>query len=131
MTSLDTLLDMATYFKEHPPREGDREGLLKEVFLHPGHRLQIRLLASRDVGYGLWRDEQLAEKGIFGADHDSRQFAEKLYEAIADDLSIRNLQHLVEVFTLALASEEARRQAALARISKEQFGLPVETTPKA
>jgi len=131
MTSLDTLLDMAAFFKAHPPREGDREGPAQEVFLYAGQRLQLRMLTSRDIGYGLWRDEKLAEHGVFGADHDSRQFAQTLYEALADHLSIRNLEHLVEVFTLALASEEARRQAALTRLQSNSESLDGQPKVKA
>ncbi len=112
---LDTLLDMARHFKAYPPREGDREGELKEVFLHPGQRLQLRMVRTQDIGYGLWREDKLAEHGVFGAESDSLQFAERLYAAIEGELSIRNLEHLVQVFSKALKTERDRREAWLAR----------------
>lgn len=111
------LLDLNQYTKDHPPRdEGEgawREKERHELFLHPGVRVRLAIDQSVELGYGLWRDEQLAEAGIFASDADSLAFAQRLNATLGEHLSIRNLQHILEVLGAELATAEARRQAAI------------------
>ncbi len=113
------LLDIAQFVKDHPPRdygEGQwREREQHELFLHPGVRIRLGIDQARDLGFGLWRDEQLAEAGIYAANEDSLAFAKRLDETLGQHLSIRNLQHLVGVLTDSLNEAEARRQEAIQR----------------
>lgn len=113
------LLDIAQFVKDHPPRdygEGQwRERESHELFLHPHVRVRLAIDQAADIGFGLWRDDQLAEAGVYAADEDSLAFAKRLNETLGDHLSIRNLQHLVAVLSAALDEAESRRQAAIAR----------------
>lgn len=103
------LMDMAAWSENHPPSEGWRSTPLKPIHLHSHLRVQIELQQARDISYGFARSEDLAELGVFAAELDSMSFAQGLLDAMRDELSIRNLQHLVRVFAGALKEEEDRR----------------------
>lgn len=116
------LLDLNQFAKDYPPRDdGDgcwREKESHELFLQPGVRVRLHIDHTPDIGYGLWRDDKLGEAGIHAADEDSKAFAERLEATLGDHFSIRNLQHLVQVFTDALQTAEASRQASIARMNR-------------
>jgi hypothetical protein len=102
------LLDLAQFVIDHPPRDyGDgswSERETHELYLHAGTRVRIAVDQARDIGYGLWRDEQLGAVGIFASDADSRAFAGRLNATLGQHLSRRNLEHLIEVFGRELAA---------------------------
>lgn len=62
------------------------------------------------AGRELHRKDVLAEAGICEAELDSASFAQGLVAALADNLSIRDLEALVAAFSLELATQEALRQ---------------------
>jgi hypothetical protein len=111
-----SLLDLNQFVKDHPPRdfgEGPwRERAAHELFLQPSVRVRLAIDQVADIGFGLWRDEKLAEEGIYASDADSLAFASRLNATLGEFLSIRNLEHLVKVLSEELAEAEARRQAA-------------------
>ena len=111
------LLDLNQFTTDYPPRDhGDgawRERESHELFLKPTTRVRLSIDRASDLGQGLWRDEKLAEAGIFASDADSLAFAERLNDTLGQHLSIRNLEHLVQVFARQLAESELERQAAI------------------
>lgn len=111
------LLDLNQFANDYPPRdhgEGPwRERESHELYLTPATRVRIAVDRTSDVGYGLWRQEQLAEAGIFACDADSLAFAERLNATLGEHLSIRNLEHIIQVLARQLATSEQERQAAL------------------
>lgn len=83
---------------------------------HPRIRWRVtREVADADIGFGLDRNERLADAGICVAEADTREFAKNLVEALADDLSIRDLKCLVDAFSQELAEQQAQRECRLAR----------------
>lgn len=118
-TDTHPLLDLNQYAKDHPPRdygEGQwREKESHELFIHPSLRVRLAIDQAADIGYGLWRDEQLAEAGIYASDADSQAFAQRLNATLGEHLSIRNLQHIIQVLSAELQAAEARRAEAMAR----------------
>jgi hypothetical protein len=111
------LLDLNQFAKDHPPRDQGfgtwRERESHELFLTPATRVRIAVDRTSDVGRGLWRDEQLAAAGIFACDADSLAFAERLNATLGEHLSIRNLEHIIQVLARQLATSELERQAAV------------------
>lgn len=113
------LLDLNKFAQDHPPRDDGngqwRERETHELFTKPATRVRLAIDSTPDIGYGLWRDEKLAEAGIFAGDADSLAFAERMNATLGEHLSIRNLEHLVQVFARELATRQAERLTALAR----------------
>lgn len=111
------LLDLNQFAKDHPPRDhGEGAWVERErhvLFLRAGTRVRITVDQTQDVGYGLWRHEELAQAGIYSGDADSLAFAEQLNATLGQQLSIRNLEHLVQVFARQLATAELERQAVM------------------
>jgi hypothetical protein len=111
------LLDLNQFATDYPPRDhGDgswREREAHELYVKPSTRIRLAIDRTSDVGYGLWRDEKLAEAGIFACDADSLAFAERLNATLGQHLSIRNLEHIIQVFARELAASELERQAAI------------------
>jgi len=104
---------MARYSADHPPREPFLPRKTAVVWHHPFQRYQLVTERTADLGYGLHRSEQLADCGVFCAEHDTKSFAKSLYAALEGDLSLRDLKELRDVFTEALAREEAARAASI------------------
>src|SRR4051812_25755479 len=111
------LLDLNQFNIDYPPRDhGDgpwRERENHELFLRATTRVRLSIDCASDIGHGLWRDEKLGEAGIYAGDADSLAFAERLNDTLGQHLSIRNLEHLVQVFARQLAESELERQAAI------------------
>lgn len=111
------LLNLSQFVQDHPPRDygagqwQEREN--HEMFLRPGTRVRIAVDHTADIGFGLWRNDKLAEAGISANDVDSLAFAEQLNATLGQQLSSRNLEHLIQVFARELASAELARQQAL------------------
>ena len=105
------LRPISAFVDANPPREGWRSAESTLVYLHPCRRFRIHAERTADVGYGVWRSDELAERGILGAEADSREFAAELVQALAPDLSVRNLRDLVVAFAKELAEMEGRRAA--------------------
>ena len=118
------LLDLNQFAKDYPPRdhgEGSwRERENHELYLTPATRVRIAIDRTSDAGYGLWRQEQLAEAGIFACDADSLAFAERLNATLGEHLSIRNLEHIIQVLARQLATSEQERQAAIQQQAARQ-----------
>jgi len=116
------LLDLNQFADDHPPRDdGAGQWHQREshvLFIQPAVRVRLAIDRTPDVGYGLWRDEKLAEAGIFASDADSLAFAERLNATLGEHLSIRNLEHIIQVFARELATAELQRQAALQPMAK-------------
>jgi hypothetical protein len=111
------LLDLNQFATDYPPRDHGhgswRERETHELYLKPTTRVRLAIDRAPDGGYGLWRDEKLAEAGIFACDADSLAFAERLNATLGEHLSIRNLEHIIQVFARQLATSEQERQAAI------------------
>lgn len=118
------LLDLNQFAIDHPPRdhgEGSwRERESHELYLTPATRVRIAVDRTPDVGYGLWRQDQLAEAGIFACDADSLAFAERLNATLGEHLSIRNLEHIIQVFARQLAASELERHAAIEQAAQRK-----------
>ncbi len=118
-TDPQRLLPLDQFVKDHPPRdEGDgawRERETYTLYLQPAVRVRLAVDRATDVGYGLWRDEALADAGVYAAEADSLAFAQQLNATLGENLSLRNLRDIVQVFSQALQDGEARRQAAIDR----------------
>lgn len=110
------LLDLATFVQNNKPREPfEPRGEPQVVYVQPFQRLVIQREMTNDIGYGLHREDMLADAGFYGAEEDCKSFAKNLYQALEPNLSIRMLQHIVDEFTRGLAENEADRQRAIAR----------------
>lgn len=109
---------MAAYVEKHPPSEPFVQRRESVVYMHPFARLRIGLERTSDIGYGLWREDHLAEHQICGAQIDSKAFADGLVEALADHMSIRNLRDLLASVQAELCAQEASRRASMARLSE-------------
>jgi hypothetical protein len=111
--------NLEQFAKDHPPHdfgEGSwRERASHELFIRPGTRVRLTIDEPAELGFGLARHEVLAEAGIYSAEVDSRAFAERLNATLGQQLSIRNLDHLIEVFTRARDEAEALRQDSIRR----------------
>lgn len=109
------LLDLAAFTREHPPQDlGEgawTEKARHELFLQPGVRVRVIVEQAADIGYGLWRDDELAEAGIYAAEKDSIAFAQQLTAALIPQLSLQDLQHLVAALSQALEAEEDNHSA--------------------
>lgn len=118
------LLDLNQFVSDHPPRDhGDgawRERETHELFPRPTTRIRLSIDRATDIGHGLWRDEKLAEAGIFACDADSLAFAERLNATLGEHLSIRNLEHIIQVFARQLATSEQERQGAIQQEAMRQ-----------
>lgn len=115
-SNLDRLIDLKQFVEDNKPNEPfEPRGDEHVVYAHPFERLTIQREGTSDIGYGLCREDQLAEAGVCGAEHDSRSFAENLYKALEPHLSIRMLRDLVMVFSRGLDENEAERKAAIGK----------------
>ena len=107
------LQDLQKFTREHPPEDhGDGAWVEKarhELHLQPGVRMRLAVDQAADIGYGLWRDEVLADAGLDAAPLDSQAFAQQLTAALLPQLSLQNLEHLVEALSQALAAEQGDR----------------------
>lgn len=114
-------LNMAQFAQTHPPSEPFVARLgPKVVYLHPHVRFQLTHEVTGDIGYGIWREEQLGDDGISGAEIDAQAFAEGLYDTLSDHLSIRNLDRLAEVFARERDKARQERDAAVARMAAHE-----------
>ncbi len=113
------LLSLDQFVKDHPPRDAGqgawRERETHTLYLQPAVRVRLAVDRATDVGYGLWRDEALADAGVYAAEADSLAFAQQLNATLGESLSLRNLRDIVQVFSQALQDGEAHRQAAIDR----------------
>jgi hypothetical protein len=113
------MLDLEQFAKNHPPHdygEGPwRERASHELFIRASTRVRLTIDEPAELGFGLARHEVLADAGIYSAEADSKSFAERLNATLGQQLSIRNLDHLIEVFTRARAEAEALRQDSIRR----------------
>ena len=104
------LLSLAQFAKDNPPRNFGNgpwvEASNAELHPAPAVRLRVAVDQPAEVGYGLWRDEALAEAGICAAEVDSLEFAEGLAAVLVPKLSHENLEHLVNVLTRELHTWE-------------------------
>lgn len=118
-------LNLEQYAKDHPPHDfGEgrwRERETHELFVRASTRVRIIIDSPHELGFGLARDDLLAEAGIHAADADSRSFAERLNATLGQHLSIRDLDHVIEVLTRARNEAEATRQEAI-RLSQPASG---------
>lgn len=109
------LLDLADFTQAHPPQDqGEgawRETARHELHLRPGLRVRLTVDQAAEIGYGLWRDEALADAGLYAAEYDSLSFAQQLTAALVPQLSRQDLQHLVAVLSQAMEAEEAPHAA--------------------
>lgn len=103
-------LPIQKFVEAYPPREPFVQRSISTVYLHAGSRFQIAYERSGDIGYGLWRDDKLGELGISGHIEDSTAFGKDLIEALADQLSLRNLRDLREALNAEIATQEERRR---------------------
>ena len=71
--------------------------------------------SDAQMGADLVRRDKLQELGIYSSELDSRSFARSLVKALADQLSIRDLEHIVDEFSLELQREESARLVAMSR----------------
>jgi hypothetical protein len=112
-------LNLEQYAKDHPPHDfGEgrwRERETHELFVRAGTRVRIAIDEPAEIGFGLARHDVLADAGIYSAEADSKAFAERLNATLGQQLSIRNLDHLIEVFTRARNEAEAIRQESIRR----------------
>lgn len=111
LTPIDKFID------KYPPREPFVQHSVAMVYLHAGSRFQIAYERTGDIGYGLWRDDELAELGISGAIEDSAAFGKGLIQAIGDQMSLRNLWDLRDALNAEIAEQEASRQRHIAQKS--------------
>lgn len=114
VSDTDSLLDLAAFNERYPPREPFQERERSTIYHHAAQRVVLSWERSADVGYGLWRSEKLGEQGVFDAEHDSEQFAKGLLQALVENLSIRDLEHLKNTFAAEYERREAQRQRFIA-----------------
>lgn len=93
-----------------------RIGEIKEVYWSGSSRFLIERQKHSDISKELARVDALAEQGISADEQDSQRFAESLYAAIEDQMSIRDLENLVKVFESKLRESEAARQEAMRKM---------------
>jgi hypothetical protein len=116
------LEDIAVYAGRFPPREPFVERLSKQVFQHPHVRWTLSLEQTSDLGYGLHRDDLLAERGVFGAEVDAKNFAKNLLAAIGDHMSLREAECLLSALQADVEERRKDRATAIARNAQEQGG---------
>lgn len=116
-TCIEVLMDLPEFVAAHPPAGGfSAWGAQQVVYLQPSHRVRLSVERARDdTGYALWRTDALADAGHSCAHLDSAAFAKGLVAALADELSIVDLKHLVTEFQAELDAMNAQRDAAIAR----------------
>ncbi|MCC5612049.1 hypothetical protein LC612_36285 [Nostoc sp. CHAB 5834] len=95
----------------------EKLGEIKEVYWSGSSRFLIERQKNSDIPKELARIDALTEQGISADERDSQRFAESLYAAIEDQLSIRDLENLVKVFESKLRESEAERQAAMRKMT--------------
>lgn len=61
------------------------------VYIHPHQRFRISIEESHDLGYGLWRSEEMAELGFQDSEEDAKEFAKSLLDALSDQMSFHTL----------------------------------------
>ena len=93
----------------HPPREGDREGPAKEVFLHAGHRSNCACSPAETSATVCGATKTGRSTVYLARTMTPANLPRRSTGAIADHLLFAaTFEHLVEV-TLALASEARHR----------------------
>ena len=129
------LLDLQRFALEHPPQDlGEgalREKARHELYLQPGVRVRLVVDQAADIGYGLWRDEVLADSGLDAAELDSQAFAQQLTAALLPQLSLHNLEHLVEALSQALVAEQGDRAACAQAQGTRQVDPQCQSAPEA
>lgn len=118
------LSDMLVHSRLHPPREGWRSKPKVSVHLHPHVRFSIAAQEAGDIGYGIWREEELGRLGVHGAELDSKAFAKRLMDALGDHLSIRNLEHLLDAVNEQLSERLEMRRYASEKINTLKKNAP-------
>jgi len=112
-------LDLEQFTKDHPPHDfGDgrwRERETHELHIRAGTRVRIAIDEAAEIGYGLARNEVLADAGLDAPEADARAFAERLNATLGQHLSIFSLNHVIEVLTRARDEAEAIRHEAIQR----------------
>lgn len=109
-----SFLPIEKFVEAYPPREPFVQRSISTVYLHAGSRFQIAYERSSDIGYGVWRDEKLGEMGISGHIEDSAAFGKDLIEALADQMSLRNLRDLQNALSEEIAAQEEQRRQRIA-----------------
>lgn len=107
----ESLISISSFVQAYPPGEPYAMRATQVVYLSPHSRFRVIREQTPDIGYGLYRDEALADVGISAADLDARAFAEGLFEALADDLSCHILRELATVFQAKSAEWDAALEA--------------------
>lgn len=101
-----SLLPIGRFQERHPPAEPFVERTSATVHAHPASRFRIVEERTHDIGYGMHREEQLAELGLSGAIEDSKGFAAELLEALSPSMSLRNLRDLQSAIAESIARWE-------------------------
>lgn len=108
------LADLGAFVAAGPAAQWEAKGPSVTVYRSAHERFQLtREQCSFEpelVGREFHRKDVLAEAGICEAELDSASFAQGLVAALADNLSIRDLEALVAAFSQELATQEAQRQ---------------------
>jgi hypothetical protein len=115
---IEVLKDLNRFVEAHPPAGGFVAcGAQQVVYLQPSQRIRISVERARGaLGYALWRTDELAEAGHSDAHLDAAAFAKGLVTALADHLSIVDLEQVVGAFQTELDAMNAQRADALSRL---------------
>lgn len=104
------LQPMASFVQAHPPKEPYTTIQMHTLYLRPRRRLTILVEHTRDIGYGEWRNEAMAEAGLHANEEDSREFASSVVESIGEHMSLRNMRDLSAALKQRIAEVESRRR---------------------
>lgn len=105
---------LAQYVEAFPPREPFvARGPEMLAWRTANTRFRMSWEHSADIGHGLGRNEVMAEAGIDACSLDTAQFARDVLAGLGDNISLSDLDALVEAFQTAAADWRLERKQPL------------------
>lgn len=122
LSKLPPLLPLSAFAEALPDISWQPEQPAATLYLRDTERVVVQEVETSctNLGYHLWRDEELGKQGIYAHEEDAKAFAEGLVATLAPRLSIFDLEFVVQAFTAELERAEAERQAAIAEHAARQ-----------
>lgn len=94
-------MQIKEFLAQHPPQSFENHGMPAIVYARTDMRLVLQWQQA-EIGYGLWRVDELARKGIDAAALDTKEFASSLVDALVPKLSQVMLEEVVAQFQAKL-----------------------------
>lgn len=90
-----------------------------ELYFHPSARYRVIYEQHTQYGFGYDRTEAMAEAGVSSGEVDSAQFAKDFVEHFCQQLTLRDLEHLIPALTKFRDDWEADRQQAISQMKAD------------